>query len=226
MQINVGQFQFEFGLILLAPNLFHRFRQQRNSLVRLVELIGHDVSLNQGESCQVVGIDVVIGIVNALRQTLVCFRISVVLCLQPQIVGLNGSRQCLPIKRTAFALIQNIVIALLSNVELLVVQANASQIVDLCILVVGLAVDALALGEGNVVILLLQGKPNQKLGILQIVRFVLCLPQQGNAQLVRNAVVHIVEHHGLQAVTDIVVLTGMGFQLQKIVPERLLIVGR
>ena len=38
--------------------------------------------------------------------------------------------------------------------------------------------------------------------------------------------VHIVEHHGLQAVANVIVLSRMGFQFKKIIFERLLIVGR
>ena len=38
--------------------------------------------------------------------------------------------------------------------------------------------------------------------------------------------VHVIVHHGLQAVADGVVLSRMGLQLKEIVPERLLIVGR
>ena len=126
----------------------------------------------------------------------------------------------------AFAFVQYVGIALLGDVVLLVVQADARQIVDLTVLVVGLAVDALALGQSNVIILLLKGKPDEQLGKLQIVRLLLCLLQQSHAQIVGDTMVHVIVHHGLQAVADGVVLSRMGLQLKEIVPECLLIVGR
>ena len=89
----------------------------------------------------------------------------------------------------------------------------------------GLAVDALALGQGDVEVFLLKGKPNKKLGKLQVVRFLLGLLQQSHSQIIGNTMIHVIVHHGLQAVAYVVVLSRMGLQLKEIVPKRLLIVG-
>ena len=129
------------------------------------------------------------------------------------------------VEGAAFAFVQEVLIAFAGDVILLVVEADARQGVDLSVLVVCFAVDALALRQGDVVVFLLQGKPNEKLGKVEVVGFFLGLFQQGDAQFVGNAMVDIVKQHRLQTVLDVVVLGWMHFKFKEIVFERFLIVG-
>ena len=206
MEVDVAQGQLQLGLTLFAVHGGNGVGEQGDGLVGLAEMIGHDVGLDECELGQVVGADVTIGLVDAFRQALVCLCIAAVLGFQLLVVGLDGAGNGLPVKGVALAFVDDVVVAFLGDVVLLVVQADACQIVDLCVLVVGLAVDALALGQGDVVVFLLKGKPNEKLGKLQVVGFLLGLFQQGDAQVVGDAVVDVIEQHGLQAVADVVVL--------------------
>ena len=54
-------------------------------------------------------------------------------------------------------------------------------IIAVAALVVGLAVDALALCQGDVIVFLLKGKPNEELCNLEVVGVFLCLFEQGDA---------------------------------------------
>ena len=138
-------------------------------------MVGHDVGLYQGQLRQVIGVDFCVGLINAFRELFVSFRVGIIVRFQLQVVCLDESGKRLAIERAARAFVQDVGVALFRDVVLLVVQADARKMIDLCVLVVGLAVDALALGQGNVVVFLLQGIPNEKLGELQIVGILLGL---------------------------------------------------